>query len=109
MGTAAQVRKFNLSAKPSMVSAAGPTASAAGTDDRVDITRANFKEMLPAVEQALKECDFYAFDCEMTGLFLDNNREEYLDDMQDRCVGGPGSMPLVRMSVEPTWVADHRV
>jgi poly(A)-specific ribonuclease len=50
----------------------------------LDVTRENFHEMLPQVEQALADCEFFAFDCEMTGLFLDGHRHEYLDDIQDR-------------------------
>lgn len=42
--------------------------------------------MLPAVRRYLSACDFFAFDCEMTGLFLDGHNENYLDDMQDRRV-----------------------
>lgn len=51
-------------------------------NDCVDITRDNFAKMLPAVEAALKECSFYSFDCEMTGLFLESNGHDYLDTMQ---------------------------
>eukprot|EP00798_Chlamydomonas_sp_ICE-L_P007191 gene7191-299_t len=52
--------------------------------DYVDITRDNFEEVFPMVESALKDCSFYAIDCEMTGLFLNDNKEEFLDDYQDR-------------------------
>ncbi len=62
---------------------AQPSAAAAGTD-HVDITRDNFNETFPLVERSLKECSFFSFDCEMTGLFLDGNKDEFLDDMQDR-------------------------
>uniref|UniRef100_A0A383V5Q0 Uncharacterized protein n=1 Tax=Tetradesmus obliquus TaxID=3088 RepID=A0A383V5Q0_TETOB len=50
----------------------------------VDVTRENFKELLPAIREALEKCTFYSFDCEMTGLFTDGNKHEYLDDMQSR-------------------------
>lgn len=50
----------------------------------VDITKDNFQNMLPVVKEALDRCTFFAFDCEMTGLFLDSNKHEYLDDIQDR-------------------------
>jgi poly(A)-specific ribonuclease len=33
---------------------------------------------------ALQSCAFFAIDCEMTGLFVDGVREEFLDDVQDR-------------------------
>jgi len=52
--------------------------------DVVDITRHNFESSLPAVVKALQQCTFFAVDCEMTGLFLDNNKEDYLDEMPDR-------------------------
>jgi poly(A)-specific ribonuclease len=48
------------------------------------VTRHNFKQVLPAVAAALRRCEFFAFDCEMTGLFLEGARSEYLDDVQDR-------------------------
>lgn len=41
--------------------------------------------MLPIVEQALKHCQFYAFDCEMTGLkHTYNDSISYFADMQER-------------------------
>ena len=58
-------------------------AAATGTV-HVDVTRENFQAMLPAVKEALDRCTFFAFDCEMTGLFLDSTRHEYLDDIHDR-------------------------
>eukprot|EP00892_Ulva_mutabilis_P009389 jgi/Ulvmu1/6822/UM031_0026.1 len=51
------------------------------TADAVDVTRHNFDEALQSIKAAIEECDFVAFDCEMTGLFLDNNEASYLDDM----------------------------
>jgi hypothetical protein len=46
-------------------------------------------QVLPAVADALERCEFFALDCEMTGLFLDTNKSDYLDDVQDRW-GWPG-------------------
>lgn len=47
--------------------------------------------VLPAVREYLGACDFFALDCEMTGLFLDGQQEGFLDDMQDRWAGSaPG-------------------
>lgn len=45
------------------------------------VTRHNFDAAAQNIKEALEECDFVAFDCEMTGLFLDNNEGSYLDDM----------------------------
>lgn len=58
----------------------------------VDITRDNFWAMLPLVKEALERCTFFAFDLEMTGLFLADNRHQYLDDFEERwvCRGGGG-------------------
>lgn len=50
----------------------------------VDVTKHNFEAVLPAVREYLGACDFFALDCEMTGLFLDGQQEGFLDDMQDR-------------------------
>lgn len=50
------------------------------------ITRHNFTAVLPAVRQALEQCTFYAFDCEMTGLFPDGQKDDPLDDFEERCV-----------------------
>ncbi|KAG2427674.1 hypothetical protein HXX76_012323 [Chlamydomonas incerta] len=69
-------------------STSAASAGDAAADDKaapsVDVTRHNFDAMLPAVRRYLAAADFYAFDCEMTGLFLDGHNENYLDDMQDR-------------------------
>jgi hypothetical protein len=62
-------------------------------NDGVDVTRDNFEATLPSIKEALDECEFFAFDCEMTGLFLDGHKHEYLDDMQDRWVSSHPSQP----------------
>lgn len=49
-----------------------------------EVTRSNFQEMLPVVKQALNECEFFSFDCEMTGLFPEEYVDEVLDDFGDR-------------------------
>ena len=56
------------------------------------VTRHNFWEALPAVEAALEGCAFFALDCEMTGLFADENHGNggrpvgplFLDEPEDR-------------------------
>ncbi|KAF6265217.1 hypothetical protein COO60DRAFT_1035218 [Scenedesmus sp. NREL 46B-D3] len=53
-------------------------------DMAVDVTRENFQKLLPTIKEALERCTFYSFDCEMTGLFTDGNKHEYLDDIQSR-------------------------
>ncbi|GBF95789.1 hypothetical protein Rsub_08225 [Raphidocelis subcapitata] len=58
-----------------MVATRGAAAAAAATGG---------VNVLPAVEEALGRCEFFAVDCEMTGLFLESNRSDYLDDVQDR-------------------------
>ena len=57
----------------------------------MEVTRHTFRDTLPLVEQALDECQFYAFDCEMTGLFVSDRNglaegkpPTYLHDMEDR-------------------------
>lgn len=57
----------------------------------MEVTKDTFEEMLPIVEEALSECQFYSFDCEMTGLFVsdrkglaDGKPPPYLHDMEDR-------------------------
>ena len=53
----------------------------------LQVTKDNFLEVLPIVEQALKHCQFYAFDCEMTGLkHTYNDSISYFADMQERYV-----------------------
>lgn len=51
---------------------------------QVQITKENFAEVLPLVKDALEQCQFYSFDCEMTGLRLGQHREEMLDDLENR-------------------------
>jgi hypothetical protein len=48
------------------------------------VTADNFESMIPEISVALRESDFISFDCEMTGLFLDNTRHSILDDMAAR-------------------------
>ena len=50
----------------------------------LQITRANFKESLPVIKQALADCQYFAFDCEMTGLTTQDSKQEYLDEVEDR-------------------------
>lgn len=51
---------------------------------RAQVTRHNLAEALPLVRQALADCQFFAIDCEMTGLFLEDKQGSYLDDCEDR-------------------------
>ena len=48
------------------------------------MTRSNLAEALPAVAAALEACQFFAFDLEMSGLFLRDAPPPYLDEMEDR-------------------------
>ena len=57
----------------------------------MQVTRHNFKACLPAVREALAAADFFAIDCEMTGLHVQDNRiaregkaPTFLDDAEDR-------------------------
>ncbi|GIL60258.1 hypothetical protein Vafri_14886 [Volvox africanus] len=61
-----------------------PTAIDGKAAPAVDVTRHNFEVMLPIVRRYLEACDFFAFDCEMTGLFLEGQNHNYLDDMEER-------------------------
>ena len=54
------------------------------TTVHLQITKANFQQSLPIIKQALQECHFFAFDCEMTGLDTAETRQEYLDEIEDR-------------------------
>ena len=48
------------------------------------MTRSSFKDVLPGVVAALQGCDFFAFDCEMTGLNETDSSTSYIDDIEDR-------------------------
>ena len=50
----------------------------------MQVTRENFQDVLPAVKNSLQACEYYAFDCEMTGLFTNDNQQNYLDELEDR-------------------------
>jgi poly(A)-specific ribonuclease len=51
----------------------------------MEVTRHNFDTILPHIKQALDECTFFSFDCEMTGLFLgDRNQGSFFDDIEER-------------------------
>lgn len=48
------------------------------------VTRSMFDKALPHVERAIEQCHYYAFDLEMTGLHVSDQRESWVDDMEDR-------------------------
>ena len=48
------------------------------------VTRSMFDKALPDVERAIEQCHYYAFDLEMTGLHVSDQRESWVDDMEDR-------------------------
>ena len=50
----------------------------------MQVLRDNFGATMPLLEDALQRCQFYALDLEMTGLFLPDIQETYLDDVEDR-------------------------
>ena len=62
------------------------------SDSLMEVTKDNFAEALPVIREALEGASFYAFDCEMTGLFVSENRNglaegkppAYLHDVEDR-------------------------
>lgn len=81
-----QSSPVSLMAIPPAIGSGSSSSSDAAGNVSVDITRENFTQMLPMVQLALQQCEFYSFDCEMTGLILDTHREEFFDDMQERWV-----------------------
>ena len=64
------------------------------TQQSMQITKTNFESTLPAVKKAIHECDFLSFDCEMTGLFLDDNAHSMLDNMPARYSKVRGSVRM---------------
>lgn len=50
----------------------------------MQVTHSMFDKALPHVERAIEQCHFYAFDLEMTGLHVSDQRESWIDDMEDR-------------------------
>ena len=72
-------------AAPAPADEPAPGAPAgAGTSSTVQVTRSNFRDALDAARAALRSCEFFAFDCEMTGLTLDGQEDKLLDDAFDR-------------------------
>ena len=66
------------------------------------ITRTNFLQSLPIIKQALHDCQFFAFDCEMTGLEVLETKQEYLDQIEDRY---HMVRPVAMLSLEPPCCA----
>ena len=50
----------------------------------LQVTRSMFDKAMPHIERAIEQCHFYAFDLEMTGLHVSDQRESWVDDMEDR-------------------------
>lgn len=46
----------------------------------VEVTRSNFQETLPLVQQVIEQCSFFAVDCEFTGLECSSATEKTLFD-----------------------------
>ena len=74
----------------------------------LQVTKDNFSAVLPIVEQALKHCQFYAFDCEMTGLkHTYNDSISYYADMQERYAQVRSlAEPLHQLTLTNLW-NDH--
>ena len=54
----------------------GPSSSSSSSGagrPQQQVTRHNFQQVLPDVRQALADCQFFSFDCEMTGLYPDSS------------------------------------
>jgi hypothetical protein len=47
------------------------------------VTRNIFEKALPHVERAIEQCEYYAFDLEMTGLHVSDQGGSWVDDMED--------------------------
>lgn len=50
----------------------------------MEVTKENFDKVLPLIAEAIKECDFLAFDTELTGLASRNSRIMALDTVEER-------------------------
>ena len=54
--------------------------------DTGKITKYNLARMLKALREALEGATYVALDCEMTGLFAENNNSSWFDSAPDRYV-----------------------
>ena len=52
----------------------------------LQVTRHNFHYALPVLQEALRNAQFYAFDCEMSGLYPNGMEDYTVDDVDDRWV-----------------------
>jgi hypothetical protein len=84
-----------------------PPPGGAGDSAVLQVTRSNFRAALPAVRAALAECQFFAFDCEMTGLTLDGGEDKLIDDVHDRWGRRAGGGGLGVWSVEGAGWGDR--
>ena len=50
----------------------------------LQVTRENFRQVLPLFKEALEGAAFLALDLEFSGLSVRGNEGEYLDDVEDR-------------------------
>lgn len=64
--------------------------SASAAPDTVQVTHFNFWQQLPRVQEALKNCSFFAFDCEFTG--------------KASCTCRGGIMQAVWLGGHPVWM-----
>ncbi len=50
----------------------------------LQVTRENFRQVLPLLKEALDRCAYLALDLEFSGLSVGENAAEYYDDIEDR-------------------------
>lgn len=65
-------------------SVSGPQKQQQQRPAPLQVTRHNFHYALPVLAEALAGCQFYAFDCEMSGLYPPGLDDYPYDDVDDR-------------------------
>eukprot|EP00798_Chlamydomonas_sp_ICE-L_P021276 gene21276-28197_t len=83
---AADVASAHRNSDESVQASAASQASASPISPALstEVTKHNFKACLPAIRAALDWCDFFAFDCEFSGLHPEQPRLD-LEGMDDAC------------------------
>jgi len=77
----------------------------------LQVTRYNFQQALPALQEALSTCQFYSFDCEMSGLYPQGMEDYAVDDLDDRYLktaAAAESFIVTQMGLSFfTWTGSH--
>jgi poly(A)-specific ribonuclease len=68
----------------------------------MEVTRSNFKEVLPVISKAIEDSSFIAIDAEFTGLTARKRENDYFDTCEERyqkLINGAKDFTIVQFGI----------